>query len=266
MSRSPFLSLLGRHRLLTGVCVLVGALGGAALYVALPETYTATAQVLVTPTGVQDQPNNLGPRQRENLNLDTEAQIAQSAVVAGLAAEKLGVRDIDEVRRNITVNVPPNSAILAISYTAGTPNAAAAGAQAVATAYLANREAAATRTLAVQQRLVAAAIREADKELTEVTASLATLAKGTAEYLNASRRQTILGRQVATLTAKADALRTVAVTPGTVISPARPPDAPTGPGMPLYLGSGLFLGLLAGSGAAVFRESRPARMAHAHAW
>ena len=118
MSTSPFVSLLGRHRLLTGLCVLAGMLGGALVYAVVPATYTATAQVLVTPTGVQDQTNQLGPRQRENLNLDTEAQIAQSAVVAGRAAEKLGIKDIDELRRHVTINVPPNSAILSFSFTA----------------------------------------------------------------------------------------------------------------------------------------------------
>lgn len=263
MSGSPFLSLLDRHRLLTGVCVLAGALGGAVIHAVIPESYTATAQVLVTPTGVQDQPNQLGPRQRENLNLDTEAHIAQSAVVTSRAAEKLGTKDIDELRRHVTINVPPNSAILSISFTASTPTAAAAGAQAFATAYLANREATATQTLAAQQRLLAAAIRDADKDLAEVAATLPTLAKGSAEHLRATRRQTILNRQVATLTARSDTLKTVAVTPGIVISPARPPDAPTGPGLPLFAGSGLFLGLLVGSGAAVFRD---ARSRAAHAW
>ena len=131
----------------------------------------------MTPTGVQDQPNQLGPRQRENLNLDTEAHIAQSAVVTSRAAEKLGTKDIDELRRHVTINVPPNSAILSISFTASTPTAAAAGAQAFATAYLANREATATQTLAAQQRLLAAAIRDADKDLAEVAATLPTLAR-----------------------------------------------------------------------------------------
>lgn len=262
MSTSPFLPLLRRHRLLTGLCVLAGTLGGAVVHVLTPATYTATAQVHVMPTGVQDQPNQLGPRQRENLNLDTEAQIAQSAVVAGRAAEKLGTKDIDELRRHITINVPPNSAILSFSFTASTPSAAADGAQAFATAYLANREATAAHTLAAQQRLLAAAIREAEKDLAAVTASLSTLAKGSAEHMTATRRQAVLNRQIVTLTAKADALRTVAVTPGTVISPARPPAAPTGPGLPLFAGSGLFIGLLAGSGAAVYRDGR-ARPAHA---
>jgi Capsular polysaccharide biosynthesis protein len=263
MSTSPFVSLLGRHRLLTGLCVLAGMLGGALVYAVVPATYTATAQVLVTPTGVQDQTNQLGPRQRENLNLDTEAQIAQSAVVAGRAAEKLGIKDIDELRRHVTINVPPNSAILSFSFTASSPSAAAAGAQAFATAYLANREATAAQTLAAQQKLLAAAIREADKDLAAVTASLPTLAKGSAEHMTATRRQTMLNRQIASLTARADTLKTVAVTPGTVISPARPPDAPTGPGLPLFVGSGLFLGLLVGSGAAVYRDGRSRA---AHAW
>lgn len=263
MSRSPLVPLLGRHRLLTGVFMLAGLLGGAAMYAILPSAYTATAQVLVTATGVQDQINQLGPRQRENLNLDTEAQIAQSTVVTAKAAEKLGARDIEELRRHITIAVPPNSAILSISFTDSTPSAAAAGAQAFATAYLANREETAAQTLAAQQKLLNAALREADKDLNTVTASLPTLAKGSAEHLTATRRHGMLNRQIATLTAKADELKTVAITPGRVISPARPPATPSGPGWPLFVGSGLFLGLLVGSGAAVLREARSPRATHA---
>ncbi len=263
MSGSPFIPLFRRHRLLTGVFMLAGVLGGAAVHTVMPDKYTATAQVLVTATGVQDQPNQLGPRQRENLNLDTEAQIAQSAVVTGRAAEKLGTRDIEELRRHVTITVPPNSAILSMSFTDATPTAAAAGAQALAAAYLANREATAAQTLAAQQRLLAAALRDADKDLGVVTASLPALAKGSAEHLTATQRHNVLNRQVAALTAKADALKTVAITPGTVISPARPPAAPSGPGLPLFAGSGLFLGLLAASAAAVLREGRSRA---AHAW
>jgi succinoglycan biosynthesis transport protein ExoP len=263
MSGSPFIPLLGRHRLLTGVLMLVGVLGGAAIHTIMPPQYTATAQVLVTATGVQDQPNQLGPRQRENLNLDTEAQIAQSTVVTAKAAEKMGTRDIEELRRHVTITVPPNSAILSISFTDSSPEMAAAGAQAFATAYLANREENAERVLAVQQRLLTAALRDADKDLAGVAASLPTLAKGTAEHMSATQRQAILNRQIASLTAKSNALKTVAITPGTVISPARPPAAPSGPGLPLFAGSGLFLGLLVGAGAAVLREGRSRA---AHAW
>ncbi|MEV5411479.1 Wzz/FepE/Etk N-terminal domain-containing protein [Thermopolyspora sp. NPDC052614] len=263
MRGSPFILLFRGHRLVTGVLMLAGALGGAAVYAVMPDKYTATAQVLVTATGVQDQPNQLGPRQRESLNLDTEAQIAQSAVVTGRAAEKLGTRDIEEIRRHVTITVPPNSAILSISFTDATPTAAAAGAQAFATAYLANREATAAQALAAQQRLLAAALRDADKDLDVVTSSLPTLTKGSAEHLDATQRHGILDRQVAALTARADALKTTAITPGVVISPARPPEAPSGPGLPLFVGSGLFLGLLAASATAVLREGRSRAT---HAW
>jgi uncharacterized protein involved in exopolysaccharide biosynthesis len=253
--------LIGRHRWLTIGSPLAGIAAGLALFALTPPTYTATAQVLVTPTGVQDQTNQIGPRQRESLNLDTEAQIAQSAVVAARAAETLGIQDSDALRRQIAVNVPPNSAILSISYVSSSPVASAAGAQAFASAYLANRQAAADQALSSQQRLLTTTLRDVNRNLNQVTRSLPTLAKGSSGRLMATQRQSVLSRQVYSLTARVDTLKTVAVTPGSVISAARPPARPSGPVLPVFAGSGLFLGLLIGAGAATARERQPSRRA-----
>ncbi|GAB3908311.1 hypothetical protein GCM10027612_82520 [Microbispora bryophytorum subsp. camponoti] len=70
----------------------------------------------------------------------------------------------------------------------------------------------------------------------------------------------MLARQVSDLTLRYDALKTVAVTPGTVISPATPPARPAHPSPPLFLGSGLFLGVLAAAGAAFGRDRLDTRI------
>ncbi|MFC7718932.1 Wzz/FepE/Etk N-terminal domain-containing protein [Nonomuraea recticatena] len=82
-------SLLRRRKVVFLLCLVTGVLGGATLLRLTPPSYTATTQVLVAATGVQEQPNQVTGRQREALNLDTEAQIAQSAVVAAKAAALL---------------------------------------------------------------------------------------------------------------------------------------------------------------------------------
>ncbi|WP_248961683.1 Wzz/FepE/Etk N-terminal domain-containing protein [Sphaerisporangium perillae] len=257
---AEFASMLVRRRVALAVFLLAGVCCGGVLLAMTPPSYTATAEVLVSPTGVQDQTNQTTPRQREPLNLDTEAQVARSAVVASRAARTLKVKDPDTLRDQVSVAVPPNSAVLAVSYTAGDPVTAAAGAQAFAKAYLANREATATRALDAQLKVLADKLREVDSQLASTVSGLPRTAPGSAARTIAAQRQNVLSRQVYNLTVKYDALKTVAVTPGTVISDARPPTSPAQPSPPLYLGSGLFLGLLAGAGAAMVRDRYDTRL------
>ncbi|MET8157249.1 hypothetical protein ABZT47_12805 [Sphaerisporangium sp. NPDC005289] len=257
---AEFGSMLVRRRVALTVFLLAGVCGGGVVLATTPPSYTATAEVLVAPTGVQDQTNPTTPRQREPLNLDTEAQVARSAVVAARAARALKVNDPDPLRDRVAVTVPPNSAVLAISYTAADPVSAAAGAQAFAKAYLANREATATRALDAQLKVLSGKLREIDSRLATTVAGLPRTAPGSAARTIAGQRQNVLSRQVYNLTVKYDALKTVAITPGTVISDARPPASPSQPSPPLYLGSGLFLGLLAGAGAAMVRDRFDTRL------
>ncbi|MET8144716.1 hypothetical protein ABZU32_30810 [Sphaerisporangium sp. NPDC005288] len=257
---AEFGSMLVRRRVALTVFLLAGVCAGGVVLATTPPSYTATAEVLVAPTGVQDQTNPTTPRQREPLNLDTEAQVARSAVVAARAARALKVNDPDPLRDRVAVTVPPNSAVLAISYTAADPVSAAAGAQAFAKAYLANREATATRALDAQLKVLSGKLREIDSRLAATAAGLPRTAPGSAARTIAGQRQNVLSRQVYNLTVKYDSLKTVAITPGTVISDARPPASPSQPSPPLYLGSGLFLGLLAGAGAAMVRDRFDTRL------
>ncbi|MEU6410230.1 hypothetical protein [Microbispora sp. NPDC046933] len=270
---SEYGSVLGRRRLVAAVFLIAGVGGGAAALAVTPERYTAVAQVQVLPTGAQEQFNVPSSRQRETLNLDTESQVARSAVVSALAAGILKNPDPEELREHVTVDVPPNSAILSISYSASDPRAAAAGAQAYAEAYLRNRARTAEDAIGAQLKLISARLRQVEDDLDEATTQAATTrttttqatttqtaAAGGVAGLGTARRQAVLARQVADLTLRYDALKTVAVTPGTVISPARPPTRPAHPSPPLFLGSGLFLGVLAGAGAAFGRDRLDTRI------
>ncbi|WP_203953825.1 hypothetical protein [Planotetraspora mira] len=235
-------------------------IGGAVLLSETPAAYTSAAQVQVFPTGMQEQVNLITPRQKEPLNLDTESQIAQSTVVASIAAQALKYTDPDGLREMVEVDVPPNSAILSISFTTADPESAAKGAQAFADAYLRNRLRSATDALTAEQKVLAAKLRQVNADLAKAAAAVPTQARGSAARAIAAHRQTVLARQASSLTVKYDALKTVAITPGTVISPARPPTEPSAPSAPIYLGSGLFLGLLCGAGAAFARDRLDTRL------
>ncbi|MFI6484201.1 YveK family protein [Nonomuraea sp. NPDC050663] len=250
------LALLRRRKLLFSGCLLLGVMTSGALCFLLPPTYTATTQVLVAPTGVQEQNNQVTPRQRESLNLDTEAQIAQSAVVRAKAAQATGGTTIEPP----AITVPPNSAVLSISVTSGDPATAAARSKAYADAYLANRTETAQAELAARLKTLYAKLKQVNSSLSDVVEDIEKLTKGTAERTIATHRQTVLSRQVASLTAKYDSLKTVAVTPGTVISQAVPPAERSSPSIPMLLGTGLMAGLLAGVGTAYVRDRLDTRL------
>ncbi|GHE41032.1 hypothetical protein GCM10017673_49170 [Streptosporangium violaceochromogenes] len=251
---ADYISPLRRRWPAVLLLLATGTAGGGALLWAVPPSYTASAQVLVTPTGLQEQTNQVTNRQREPLNLDTEAQIARSALVSGKAAQALKTPP-----GPVEVSVPPNTSVLELSYTAPDPATAAAGANAYAQAYLTTRGEAATRALNVQLKALLSKLRQVNASLSTVVTGLPGLAKGTAERAMALQRQNVLGRQVYHLTIRYDALKTVAVTPGSVISPAVVPATPGSPSPPLYLGSGLMTGLLAGAGLAWLGDRRARR-------
>ncbi|MFG1700913.1 Wzz/FepE/Etk N-terminal domain-containing protein [Nonomuraea sp. NPDC049309] len=249
------LSLLRRRWLVLVGCVVVGGTAALALLRIVPPAYTATAQVLVLPIGAGEQVNQVTARHREALNLDTEAQIARSAVVAARAARTLGVDAVEPVE----AAVPPNSSVLLLSVTAADPEAAAARATAYAEAYLAHRRESALTAMARQQEAVLTKLKQVNAAIDRVIRQLATLPKGP-ERAIAVQRHGVLNRQAAGLAVKYDALRTVAVTPGTIISRPVPPAAPSSPSLPLYLGTGLMLGLLAGVAAAYVRDRLDTRL------
>ncbi|MFI9560753.1 Wzz/FepE/Etk N-terminal domain-containing protein [Nonomuraea endophytica] len=253
------LSLLRRRKLLFVGCLLAAVAAALGLWRLVPPAYTATTEVLVAPVGVQEQTNQVTSRQREALNLDTEAQIAQSAVVAGMTATALKV----PVAEPAEVSVPPNSSVLAIAVTAADPETAAAQSRAYAQAYLAHRTESAQTALAAQQKALLAKLKQVNTALGDTAEQVAKLRRGTAGHAVATHRQSVLNRQALSLTMKYDGLKTLALTPGTVISEAAMPTAPSAPSLPLYLGAGLMLGLLAGSAAAYGRDRLDTRLRRA---
>ncbi|WP_283135412.1 Wzz/FepE/Etk N-terminal domain-containing protein [Rhizohabitans arisaemae] len=248
---SAYTGMLRRRRLLIASFALAGLVLAGLTAIVVPGSYTATTEVLVTSTGVQEPVNTLTPRQREVLNLDTEAKVAGSAVVAAGALRGVGVTgDPDRVRRAVTVQVPPNSAILAITYTAGDPLSAASGSRAVARAYLNHRANSAKQAIAGQLKTVEARIGELNARLAKLARTSA--AKDGPVLLR--WEQSMLGRQISALTTRYNALRTTATTSGSVISDAVEPASPSFPDPLLFLGSGLVLGLFGGVGVAFLAD------------
>ncbi|WP_061298584.1 YveK family protein [Herbidospora cretacea] len=252
-------SVFRRRRTIALTCLFLGVMAGVGLLWTAPTAYVGVAEVQVSPTGLAEPQNLVTARQREALNLDTEAQIAQSSVVATNAAQVVG-GDAETLRGLVSVDVPPNSGILRISFTWRDSAGAARGAQAFADAYLAHRLASAEAVLTEQRRAVLTKLRLVNSQLSTALVTMSRHARGTPQRALAAHQQTVLSRQATALSLRYDVLKTTSVTPGTVITPATPPTEPSEPRPSLYVGGGLFAGILLGAGAAFARDRYDTRL------
>lgn len=231
----------------------LGLVFGIAAAALVHHDYTSTAAVVVTPTSVQQDVNNLNGRTQDVINLDTEAQIVKSDAVAARVRRALHTdASLRAIERRASVIVPANTTVLRISYTAGSPGQAAAGAQAFANAYLAARASTATRLLRSQEAAVRREIASIANELTKQTAQTpgASAPQGSVRAL----RYKALAAESTTLAKQLSTLLTTVVTPGTVISDATTPSGGAGQSWLLFLLSGTMIGLLLGAGGAIVRD------------
>ncbi len=85
----------------------VGLVVGQALMFVLPKSYTADTAVIVRPVEVLDSVGT-SPTGTTEVNLDTEAQLVQSFVVAQSAQSKMGTDEsTDKLLSRVDVSVPP---------------------------------------------------------------------------------------------------------------------------------------------------------------
>jgi Mrp family chromosome partitioning ATPase len=239
-----------RHRWwLVALVTGLGLVAAGGWIASRPALWESATSVLVHPAG-QDT-NVVGGRTRGEVNLDTEAQLVGSTAVTAGAAKRLGLDPVpDDLAQRVRVEVPPNTSVLSIRFTAGTPAGAQAGARAFAEAYLAYRERSARAELTAQRTAIEATLAELERTLGDLNGRLAVTQAGTAAAANlASERETVLS-QVNTLTERRNELATATVSPGTVISDARLPGQPSRPRPAVVLASGAALGLVVGTGAA----------------
>lgn len=242
------------------VGVVVGVTIAIGLFATAPKAYTARIAVLVRPT-VSDGTQLAGGRTSSVLNLDTEAQIVRSSLVATRASEFLGtgVDPLDLVRQ-VTVSVPPNTAVLDINFTAPTPAEAQRGTTAFATAYLANRAATAQAVVDADVAEIENAIGELDVRLNDLAAQLTLLPVGSSERVALEGDRQLDLQSKGRLQEQRDELRGGAISGGEVLTQPRLPINPSAPNQRLYLVGGMLAGALLGLGLALLMERRNQRV------
>jgi hypothetical protein len=231
-----------RHARALTLCAAVGLVCAAGWQLARPQTYTATASVLLTPVPgyVETDPTSSEP---ETVTIDTDAMLAGSGAPVAAVARALGQPPAPTAAR-LQLSAPELTEVLEVSYTDPDPRDARLGAAVAARGLIAARREYLGALQPTQIARLQLEVTRRDAELEELEASGASLT------LRRDHEEAL-----ATLRSRLDELYAARRTPGEVLQAARLPTAPdpTDPEVPLT--SGLMLGLLLGCGVGALRDA-----------
>lgn len=229
------LGALRRYWWLVLLAMVAGIGAAAGFTVTRPAVYVATASVL--PAG-QDT-NAAGGGTQGEVNLYTEARLVRSTAVAAAAGQLLALdTPPDQLIRQVAVEVPADTMVLMIKFSADTAHDAQAGAQAFAQAYLTDREQAARAQLTAQMKAIG-------EKLDELNAALADLDERRSGVDLDSRRAALVN-QITALTGRLNELATVTFNSGKIINDAQVPGRPSAPRASFNLAGGAVFGLVFG--------------------
>ncbi len=261
-SLSDYGSALLRRWWLVVLGVLVGGALAAGYLNVVHKTYTSTAAVQVTDTGVSDSSLPASSRNNTaNVDMDTEAQIVTSNTVASLAVKGLNTSlTPSQLAAKVKVTVPPNSAVLSITFKAGNALDAKAGAQVFADSYLSNRASIANGLVQAELKTLTDQLPALNKQLADLTGQIATLPVNSPQRALADAQQSIVSQQINNINSSISPLLQERVTAGRLLSPANLPTAASSPNRSLVLLSGLLGGLFLGAVLALVAVRRDRRV------
>ncbi len=242
-----------RRVLLRGVVpvvigLVVGALLALAVTAVMNKRYTATSRVLVTATGV-DSTAQANGRTTGSINLDTEAQLVTSAGVIQSAEQAYRPLDdltFEAIVSDVSVQVPPNSSVLEIAFTADSAAMARSGANALAAAYLDDRQTNAQSLLDRQESQARQTVASLSAQLDKVANQLAAQPARSTQRALLQTRIGILKNQINGENEQIVTLGSIQITPGRVVTAASLPTHASSPSRTINTLSGAALGLLVG--------------------
>ena len=224
------------------------------------RSYRSTADVLVTAT-VTD-PLQAPSRIDQAVDLDTESRVLESTAVARLAAARLGeTGSPEELAERVAATVLPDTLVMSVSFTARSPAASQAGAQAFADAYLQYRADGGRGAIETATGRIRARKADLIGQLDAATAALGTNAPETAAYTQAQSARNVLTSQISLLDTQLATYAAVDVDPGTIIRPAQAAIPVRPRRLPVPLAGAM--GLLAGMAIAFARDRVDNRLHYA---
>jgi polysaccharide biosynthesis transport protein len=241
-----------RRRWLSIAIVTAVVLGASLAYTLWSEPkYEAQAEVLVRSATVDPLAQNSG----SGVNLETERQLVLSTIVAERAAKQMGT-DESPVRliEHVTVQVPADTQVLNIVFSATDPGLAKDGAQAFADGYLSYRKEKATEAVTTAGAALQERIKLLQNQLNRATQTLTDPSASARERRQATASRDFLIGELGVLRVQSATISTTDISPGEIIEPARLPAKPTSPNLRLNVLGGLFLGLLLAVVVAIVRD------------
>lgn len=251
------------------VALLVGLTAIPAYLATATTEYRATSVVFLEPlVGNPYSPTTPTGRQEQLAALTTEAgllltdSVVRSVEEAGRAA---GVELGQRLHERIFTEVPSNSQVVNVSFTAATPEAAQFGAQALATAYLDYRQTrseqvATAQTARLDQEIssLSALVDTASNELE--TAQESDTAAAAAEVLRLEEQLRMYANQSGQLRIERVNVESASTSPGEIVTPAQAPSQPEGLPAPLVATAVVLTLLGCGLVAAVVLEHLDTRV------
>ncbi len=256
-----YLKILSRRRWIILATFLTVVASTALVTWRLTPVYEGLAKVEVLPTTSTNEAGQVLESVFDpNRGLQTQVEIVQSQEVLGIAARELKLPSTEELRRDVTVELVPETQIMEIRVQHERPDEARDRAQVLAESYIAYR-----RDQGLE-RLVRAS-EGIGNDIEEVKAQIADLDARTsqspelASSLRAERDRAII--QLSTLEStlrqlpEADEVRQGG---GSIITPAELPTEPVSPKKALNLVLAIVVGAVLGLGLALIAENLDDRL------
>jgi polysaccharide biosynthesis transport protein len=259
---ADYAGVLRRCWWLIVVFAVVGILGSAGYYAKAHKVYVATASVYVTATSATANQVADG-RTSGAVNLDTEAQVVQSATVAQAAAKLMhSPAPLQKLIGRVSVTVPANSQVLLISCEAGSADGSATCAQSFAQAYLTYTATSTTSAANSQISSLQSKISALEAASAKLSVEVGSLPSNSSQRATAQQQLTSDQSQLDSLNSQVAELTAELANPsgGSIISSATPPSSPSSPRKLLVFPSGLVAGLLIGLIAAFIWDRRDRRI------
>ena len=255
---SDYWNMIRARKLIVVVTAIVVAALCAAFVLLKPKQYYAQAKIVVTPlidVAVTPVPgstaNTLQP------DMATESEIVKSADVAKVAAGDLAAQSPEELVKHVSVGVVRDTTVMTIGFTASTPQAAAAGANAFAAAYLSQRYDLAKSGFDQARIPLEAAKKTLDEQYAQIQRDIQNTSN-LAEQATLKQQAEDVATSISSISAKLVDLDSQASVSqgGRSVQAATAPTSPVGPNLPLAIALGLVIGAILGSGIAIIRGLR----------
>ena len=221
------LALRRRWRIITAAALL-GLLAGFGAASTMSVSYSSEASLYLNPVAGNPYQPDIGTARSDQLvALQTEGTLIATPEVAALARTLSPVTLSDAADRQVSVSAPSNSQVIRVTFTAGRPDVAKAGAQAFADAYLEYR-----RQRAEQANLAKAGQLQEQLDATntvigETATALAATPEGSSDELVLQDQLRVYSSQLAQLRLQLTEVLSAVPSTGRVINPA-PAAKPSG--------------------------------------